>query len=178
MVINILEKLPVSFCFKELSRADLTYYNVKKGNKAYEWDFDWRRPFTQELKVYGLFVNADKSLQGLIAIRENYDPDFLCMELDIVESAPHNKKFIKGKLNKNRKYSRIGKTLIAFVCWYSLKDTRNEGYVEFTSKTSKMPLYSSLGARDKGYQDMVFYPENSLNIVANYLPGGVKWCTN
>ncbi|ESU34237.1 hypothetical protein G3A_02080 [Bacillus sp. 17376] len=131
-----------------------------------------------KVKVFGLFVSDDNSLQGLVAIRENYDEDFRYMEMEIVESAPQNKKFNKGHINQNRQYSNIGKILIAFVCWYSLKDPITEGFVEFTSKTSKMPLYISLGAKEKGYHDMVFYPEDSLRVVANNIPGGVKWCTN
>lgn len=63
----------VPFCFKEISRADLGYYNVKKGSKQHEWDFDWRKPFINKAKVYGLFVIGSKSLQGLVAIKENYD---------------------------------------------------------------------------------------------------------
>lgn len=177
MVLHFQSKQAVPFCFKEISRSDLAYYSVKKGNKQDEWDFEWRRPFINNLKVFGLFVAGDKSLQGLVAIRENYDQDFLCMELEIVESAPQNKKVTKGKMNKNRKYSRIGKTLIAFSCWYSLKNPITEGYVEFTSKSSKIDLYASLGAKDKGHNDMMFYPEDSLGVVAKYLPGGVKWCT-
>lgn len=84
----------------------------------------------------------------------------------------------KGHINKHRHYSNIGKTLVAFACWYSLKGPLTEGYVEFTSKSSKLMMYASLGAKDKGHQDMMFYPENSFDLVAKYLEGGVKWCTN
>lgn len=178
MLLHLLSMQEVPFCFKEMNRVELTYYNVKKGNNKDEWDFEWRKPFIHDLKVFGIFVLGDKSLQGLIAIRENYDEDFRCLELEIVESAPQNKKMNKGHLNNIRKYIGIGKTLIAFACWYSLKDPITEGYVEFTSKTSKMQLYFSLGAKDKGHQDLVFYPKDSLNVVAKYLHGGVKWCTN
>lgn len=164
----------VPFCFKELTRSDLDYYKVKKGNKVNDWNFDWRRPFVNGFKVFGLFVSGQ--LQGLIAVKENYDPDFLCLDLDIVESAPQNKKLIHGKTNNNRSYHEVGKTLIAFACWYSLKDSKTDGYVEFTSKSNKIPLYQSLGARGKGYNDMIFYPEDSLKMVATYLKGGVRFC--
>jgi hypothetical protein len=101
-------------------------------------------------------VLGNKALQGLVAVKENYNEEFLCLELEIVESAPQNKKMAKGHINKNRLYCNIGKTLIAFACRYSLKDPITEGYVEFTSKTSKLDLYASLGAEYKGYQDMLF----------------------
>jgi hypothetical protein len=161
-VLNNQTKQFEKYCFKEIYRAELGYYHVKKGNKQDEWDFDWRKPFINKSRVFGLFVLGNKSLQGLVAVKENYDEEFLCLELEIVESAPQNKKMAKGHINKNRLYCNIGKTLIAL----------------FTSKTSKLDLYASLGAEYKGYQDMLFYPEISLRVVADYLAGGVTWCTN
>ncbi len=45
MVIQIQNKQAVDFCFREMNRADLAYYNVKKGNKLHDWEFEWRRPY-------------------------------------------------------------------------------------------------------------------------------------
>lgn len=82
----------------------------------------------------------------MIALKPNYDEACRCVDVEIIESAPRNKKELNQKLNNNRKYAGIGKCLVAFACQYSI-DKGLDGFIALTSKTSKIPFYRDLGAK-------------------------------
>ncbi|QKY68415.1 hypothetical protein [Lentibacillus sp. CBA3610] len=93
----------------------------KKYNPEGGWSFHWLKPVTHFFNVYGL-VTAEypNSVQGLIALKPNYDDAFRCVDIDIIESSPHNKKMVHGVNNEKRKYVGIGRCLVAFACEYSI----------------------------------------------------------
>jgi hypothetical protein len=173
MIIDIRTGQTVNERFKALDRKDLVTYDIKKARNC--WQFDWKRPFTRDSLVFGLFAEGENKVQGLVALFPNDDPDFMCVDLDWVESAPHNK-----RMAENRRYVGVGKTLVSFACWYSLQHF--DGHVMLSSKSSKVPLYQAMGAMHGGFQDdgdgghpMIFYPTSSKKNVDTYLSGGVTW---
>ena len=110
----------------------------------------------------------------MIALFPNTDPEFRCIDVDIVESAPQNKKCLNNKLNKNRLYKGVGKALIAFACGYSFI-CGLDGFVALTSKTSKYSFYNSMGAK-RTFGQSVYFPTNSAKqLTERYLPGSVQW---
>ncbi|MED1865857.1 hypothetical protein P4V41_20610 [Fictibacillus nanhaiensis] len=173
MIIDIRTGQTVNERFKALNREDLITYDIKKAKDS--WQFDWKRPFSRDSIVFGLFAEGENRVQGLLALYPNNDPDFLCVDLDWVESAPHNK-----RIALDRKYVGVGKTLVSFACWYSLEHF--DGHVMLSSKSSKVPLYLGMGALHGGFQSeeegghpMIFYPQSSKKNVERYLLGGVTW---
>ncbi|WP_027415697.1 hypothetical protein [Aneurinibacillus terranovensis] len=172
MLIEVKTDTEVEFYFRKVSREEIVkrQYSPKGG-----WEFRWLKPLSQSFEIYGLVTEKyPTDVQGLIAARPNYDEDFLCVDVDIIESSPKNKKMIKGKINPNRTYIGVGKCLVAFACQYSI-DKGLEGFVELTSKSSKYELYKELGAYQTYGQSMVFSDIAANQLAQIYFPEGVKW---
>jgi hypothetical protein len=109
------------------------------------WLFDWRIPIATDFQVHALFTTSQPAtVQGLIALRPNHKPDFLCVEIMNVESAYHNK-----AINPDRKYAGVGEHLMAFACKISFNE-KLDGFVQFTSKTTTIPFYQRIGAQHIG----------------------------
>jgi len=51
-----------------------------------DWEFDWTRPERNGYDVYALYVKGERTIQGMIAMKD--DPDNYAMKIDIVEAAP------------------------------------------------------------------------------------------
>ncbi|MDT0160617.1 MULTISPECIES: hypothetical protein [Bacillus] len=172
MLLDAATNKPVVFYFREVGKEEI------KGNRYlsdYGWEFNWLHPISHGFRVFGLVTNKNPDfVEGLIALKENPDEDFLCVDVDIIESAPQNKKFIKGVLNKERSNINVGRILIAFACWYSI-DKGYDGYVGLTSKSSKYPFYMSMGARQTFGQYIMFDDIAASRLVKQYFPGGVLW---
>ncbi|MCM3067122.1 hypothetical protein M3568_11895 [Priestia flexa] len=169
----------VEYYFRKVGKEEIK----EKGYLPDEgWEFNWLRPLTHKYEVFGLITKErPDEVEGLIAVMLNDDPDFMCVDIEILESAPRNKKEIKGYSNLRRMYIGVGRCLIAFACQYSL-DNGFDGYVGLAAKTSKMELYESMGAMavngygfDTGAQGYMFTQGAALNIVKEYFPGGVLW---
>ncbi|MEX3625366.1 hypothetical protein [Viridibacillus arvi] len=156
--------------FRKVERDEIYNYRAKNG-----WTFDWLKPITQSFEVYAIIsATTPELIEGLIAVKANFDKDFLCVDIDIVESSPNNRKVVNGNLNKNRKYTEVGKCLIAFACAYSVF-VGLDGYVQLTSKTSKFEYYKELGAKNTSGQAMMFYGKDAKILIEKHLHGGIKW---
>lgn len=90
MIVNLQTEQEINVFFKEMERKEIREKNHISDGK---WKFDWQKPFTQGFEVYGLMTEEyPEIIQGLIALKPNFDEDYLCVDIDILESAPHNKK--------------------------------------------------------------------------------------
>lgn len=158
--------------FRKVERAEIIENNYRPQGG---WDFDWVKPISLSFEVYALVTKSfPEIVQGLIAVKPNFDEIFMCVDIDILESAPKNKKYNKKKLNTNRNYLNVGKCLVAFSCAYSV-EVGLLGYVQLTSKTSKMKFYDELGAKTSWGQLMMFYDEDAKILIDEHLQGGIKW---
>lgn len=156
--------------FVKLSRGVIKAGNYNPGGG---WAFNWLKSFSQGYDVYALVLKETPNItEGLIALNENHDPDFMCVDVDIIESAPHNKKISNGKINSSRKLEGVGKMLVAFACKYSM-DNGLDGYVELTSKSSKIPFYKELGAERASGHNFIFNTYSATKLVSEYFKGGV-----
>ena len=172
MITDVKTGNSVNFYFRKVEHDEITdnQYRPTGG-----WDFDWLKPITHSFEVYGLVTkNFSHEIQGLIALMPNYDPDFKCVDIEIIESAPANKKIVNGLDNPNRRYDGIGKCLVAFACQYSL-DKELEGFVELTSKTSKLDFYLNLGGTPTYGQNVMFSKHVAKHLSKKYFPGGIQW---
>lgn len=127
------------------------------------WAFDWSDPQRNGFEVYQLFVCGDDTIQGMIALKHNRDDLFT--EVDIVESAPHNR-------GKNKKYIGVGPHLFAIACKLSW-ETGNDGFVVFIAKTNLVEHYiKTLNAKNISYQKMMLDSFASLELVKKYFGEG------
>lgn len=173
MIIELQSGLSVPYFFREVGRAEVK--EKKYTSRGGTWDFDWLKPITHGFKVYGLVTEPyPTDVQGLIALKQNRDPDFLCVDVDIIEAASINKKFINDTLNSNRRYMGIGKCLVAFACQYSLEN-RLDGFVELTSKSSKLNLYEGLGGTVTHGRSVMFDDAVAKQLSQAYFKGGIRW---
>jgi len=172
MILNVSTNILEECYFRKVERAEILKNNYTPTGG---WDFDWAKPISLSFEVYALITKSSPEIvQGLIAVRPNYDEIYKCVDIDILESAPQNKKYNKKKLNMNRSYVNIGKCLVAFSCAYSV-EVSLEGYVQLTSKTSKITFYEELGAKNTYGQNMVLYDSDAKILIEEHLQGGIKW---
>lgn len=154
---------PVSFT--RLERRDIV---ERQLNTRGGWAFNWLKPYSQDYEVHAMVLEEKPVIiQGLIALRGNDDPDFMCIDVELIESAPQNKKMINGKTNPNREFFNCGKILVAYACLYSFRKGY-EGYVELTSKSSKMSFYESLRAKQTYGQNFLFNTVSANRLVTKY----------
>jgi len=172
MIVNVESNQLVDCYFKKIERAEII---AKKYTPRGGWAFNWLKPLTHSFEIYGIVTEEyPDMIQGLIALKPNYDEAFRCVDVEIIESAPHNKKMINKKENTNRIYVGVGKCLVAFACQYSL-DKGLEGFIEFTAKTSKIDFYQNLGAISTYGQSMMIPDKAAIRLAKQYFSGGVKW---
>jgi len=172
MIINVETNLLVDCYFKKVDRSEII---EKKYSAKGNWIFNWLKPLTHSFEIYGIVTEEyPDMIQGLIALKPNYDEAFRCVDVEIIESAPYNKKLVNKRENIHRKYVGVGRCLVAFVCQYSL-DKGLEGFIELTSKTSKIDFYHELGAVSTYGQHMMITDDVALNLAKQYFSGGVKW---
>lgn len=171
MIIDTKKQKLVDCYFRKIDRSEITKNNYKPPN----WSFHWLKPLTHGFEIYGIVTEEyPNEIQGLIALKPNYDEAFRCVDVEIIESAPHNKKIVKGEENEDRKYIGVGRCLVAFACQYSL-DKGLEGFIELTSKTSKIDFYTDLGATPTFGQNMMIADKQAVELAKQYFSGGVKW---
>jgi hypothetical protein len=172
MIIDAKTNQLVDVYFRKVERKEITGKNYRpKGG----WSFDWLKPLTHSFEIYGIVTeDYPDEIQGLIALKPNYDPEYRCVDVDIIESAPHNKKMLKGILNTNRKYIGVGKCLVAFACEYSIQKGL-EGFVQLTSKSSKIDFYMNLGGIPTYGQNIMFTDSSAMKLSKMHFPGGIKW---
>ena len=154
-----------SVSFIQLERSDIKnrQLNTRSG-----WAFNWLKPYSQGFEIHAMVMEERPTIiQGLIALRGNDDPDFICVDVDLIESAPQNKKIINGKTNPNRQFMNCGRLLVAYACLYSFRNGY-DGFVELTSKSSKMPFYESLGAIQTYGQNFLFSTDSANRLVTKY----------
>ncbi|MFF2532434.1 hypothetical protein ACFVS2_26565 [Brevibacillus sp. NPDC058079] len=172
MILDTTTNQIVTCFFRKVERAEIksNRYHPKGG-----WDFDWLKPITHSFDVFGIVTEEyPGEVQGLIALKPNYDEDYRCVDVELIESAPRNKKEIKGIPNPDRKYIGVGKCLVAFACEYSFGKGL-EGFIELTSKTSKFDFYGSLGAVPTFSQNMMIDDKTAIQLTKKYFKGGVQW---
>ena len=173
MIINVETDELVHCYFKKIDRIEIIgkEYSPRGGC----WVFDWLKPLTHSYDIYGIITEEFPNIvQGLIALKPNYDEAYRCVDVEIIESAPHNKKELNKKINNDRNYVGVGKCLVAFACQYSI-DKGLEGFIALTSKTPKIPFYRDLGAISIYGQQMMFDADVSVHLAKQYFTGGVKW---
>lgn len=111
----------VSTTFRKIEREEVKL--LTKG-----WQFNWLDPYKREYEVYGIAL-TDGELQGLIAFKNSED----FIDVDIVESAPHN-------VGSDGKYYGVGAHLFAIAAQFSFKKGF-DGYISFTAKTDLVEHY-------------------------------------
>lgn len=124
------------------------------------WNFQWDETQHKGYNVYKLFVEEEDALQGLISFRD--DVKSLYVDVDIVESAPHN-------IGSRGKYVGVGGHLFAIACKHSFE--RNfDGFVAFTAKTNLIEYYKeSLGATQLVGSRMAIETPMAKYLVDKYL---------
>ncbi len=125
------------------------------------WLFDWSIPQLKGEEVFGLYIEGDNVLQGLIALKHERQNYFTFV--DIVESAPQNR-------GKNKKFSGVGAHLFAIACKLSF-EVGNDGYVSFLAKTDLVEHYAkTLGAISISGdgRKMVITTEPAIKLVKKY----------
>lgn len=152
------------FLFNILNREEI---KVLELDNPRGWAFNWLKPYSKGYEIYALSIETKSRIQGLIALKGNSDPDFMCVDVELIESAPQNKKIINGQTNQNREFSNCGRLLVAFACHYSFIKGY-DGYVELTSKSSKFPFYESLGAKRTYGQNVYFDTDSANKLVTKY----------
>ncbi|MBR1599253.1 MAG: hypothetical protein IJ661_10155 [Lachnospiraceae bacterium] len=131
-----------------------------KELKKNGWSFDWSIPQKDGYEVYSLNIVEDDEIQGLIALK--HITKDLYTHVALVESNPMNRDHEKGK------YIGTGGNLFAFACKLSF-DVGNEGFVQFTAKTSLINHYkTTLGAKQIDGQRMYIDTDAALELVNRY----------
>lgn len=133
-----------------------------KELKAQGWLFDWSVPQREGYEVYELYTEHDHEIQGMIAVKDNYEG--LYSEISIVESAPHNR-------GKTGLYEGVGGNLFAIACKNSF-DCGFDGYVRFIAKTKLIKYYmESIGAKLIGGQQMYLDDTAASSLITKYFSG-------
>ena len=131
-----------------------------KHLKSQGWNFDWSKPQKEGYEVYEIFTQDDQQLQGMIAIKLDFQSSFV--DVDIVESAPHN-------IGHNGRYKGVGRCLFAIACYKSLQAGFG-GYVGFVSKTNLIEYYKkALKAVNIGGQKMCIAEIAALNLISKFI---------
>ncbi|MED1461443.1 hypothetical protein [Bacillus safensis] len=164
------EKVP--FLFREVSEEEL---REKRDTHFSSWSFDFLLPKVHGNKVFALVTELDQeTIQGLIALRLNDHPQYMCVDVDIIESAPHNKKIRNAVYNPSRYLVGVGRCLIAFACQYGIEN--NLDAMQLTSKSSKLKWYTDLGGLNISGQQIIFMEDACKELAQSYFPRGVIWC--
>lgn len=123
------------------------------------WLFNWEKQKQHSDFINALYVENDKRIQGMVAI--SYDHQNRAVLVDLVESAPHNRK-------KDKDYTGVGAHLFAEACRLSL-NSGYDGVVYFQSKTKLINYYKKeLLAKHIGNGRMVIYEEESRQLIEKY----------
>lgn len=139
--------------------ASITVEEAKKL-KDEGWNFQWDETQQDGYDVYKLFVDGEDTLQGMISFKA--DERSLYVEVDIVESAPHN-------VGSSGKYVGVGGHLFAIACEHSF-ERKFDGFVAFTAKTNLIEYYKkSLGATQLVGSRMAIETPMARYLVDKYL---------
>lgn len=153
------KKVPV--LFHQLSSVDISRYKITKSNG---WLFNWRDPIREGYELHGLFAqNNLNTVQGVIALKPNFDPAYQLVHVQLVEAAPHNKSNYPS-----RDYSGVGLHLIAYACYLSFT-YELDGYVYLKSKSSMLPYYEKIGANVLHGTEVYFNTQAALKLVQTYI---------
>ncbi len=137
-----------------INKSDLKLTLKKNG-----WLFNWSTEFKKEdRKVFKLVtLQKTESIEGLVCLaeRENY------MELELIESAPHNR-------GTKKLYLGVAANMFAFACYHS-KLVGHEGNIGFISKTNLIEHYeNSIGAIHIGNQRMIIHELAAESLISRY----------
>ena len=90
MIFNAETNQLVNYYFKKIERSEII---EKKYTPKGGWAFNWLKPLTHSFEIYGIVTEEyPNTIQGLIALKPNYDEAFRCVDVEIIESAKQNKK--------------------------------------------------------------------------------------
>ena len=135
------------------------------------WEFDWTRPERFGYSVYALRVEGERTIQGMIALRD--DPGNYAVNIDIVESAPQNNPHNPRNTTGQKEYTGVGGHLFAEACRRSFENGYG-GFVYFTAKTNLIGHYEDeLGATliNPSARVMAIDGEAALRLVKRYYGG-------
>lgn len=162
-------------CLRKNATGELvdTTVNLISPTKATckNWEFDWTRPERFGYSVYALRVKGEKTIQGMIAMKD--DPKNYAINVDIAESAPQNNPHNPRNTTKTKEYNGVGGHLFAEACRQSFEKGYG-GYVYFVAKTNLIRHYEDeLGAEllDPGSRTMVIDGHAALDLVNKYYGG-------
>ena len=120
------------------------------------WKFDWSKTQNNGYTIYELYI--DDEVQGRISFKV----DGGVVDVDIVESAPHN-------YGHNGKYIGVGGHMFAIACQISLEEGC-DGVVAFTSKSDLVEHYKKeLGAVEIMPRRMVIFEDAAQILISKYI---------
>ncbi len=137
-----------------ISKADLKLTLKKNG-----WLFSWKHEFKQEDRVVYKIVTEQepKIIQGLVSLNDQEQH----IELELIESAPHNR-------GTEKLYLGVAANMFAFACHQS-KLAGNEGNIAFIAKTELIDHYEScLGALHIGNHRMIIHEIAAEPLINRY----------
>lgn len=124
------------------------------------WNFSWDKTQEEGYEVYKLFVEGSDQLQGMISFKA--DEKSLYVDVDVVESAPHN-------IGHSGQHIGVGGHLFAIACESSFNHGF-DGFVAFTAKTNLIEYYETeLGATQLVGSRMAIETPMAQYLVDKYL---------
>ena len=137
----------------ELEKTDLKLLTKKK-----DWKFNWKEEWKNaDAKVYKLVLMGDKTIQGIISIKDEGS----YLYLPLIETAPHN-------FGKAKKFFGVPANLTAFACKCAF-ESGYDGEVAFIAKTELIEHYKKmLGATQLGGRRMGILNREARKLVSLY----------
>ena len=135
-------------------KADLKLTLKKNG-----WLFSWKYEFKQANRVVYKIVTDQEpdTIQGLVSLSEQEHH----IELELIESAPHNR-------GTEKLYLGVAANMFAFACYQS-KLAGHEGNIAFIAKTELIDHYeSSIGAIHIGNHRMIIHEVAAEPLINRY----------
>ena len=85
-------------------------------NRNTGWYVNWSK-FDEDARIFALVLAGTVEIQGLLAVRPNFDKDFMALHVLWACAAPHNNKWEYG----TQKYSGVGGHLFAIAADISVQ---------------------------------------------------------
>lgn len=158
-------------CLRKVSTGELvetTIAKISPTRKGFsKWEFDWSMPEKQGFDVFALRVKGQKTIQGLVATKEERGYISLGWAEAAPQNNPHNKLYFSGE----KEYNGVGGHLFAEAC----KQSYDKGYggtIGFIAKTNLIDYYKKeFGAEVVYGQSMLIEGKNAIRLILKYYGG-------